>query len=593
MIHLAIVVAAALAVGLDASPVLKGLCVIPAVLWAPGIGFARRFSSASSKLQLHLDAAWLSILLAIPTVLVLRTAGGGVSVLLGISAIWAVLGTALGWKHRRSESTRLKVRLGVLFAALTVALWAMSTKGELLRPLDAWWHMEGLEELTEERVPFTPGEGWTASEGIGWDQVGAMRLDDGDGGGGTLDVADAGVMALALRGRVGSTMTVGEQTWTIESDPTVRPDEGPVPRYLDRGVVGGLVQVELGTLEIGIEGGNTQLYVMPSTHAPWELDGEGELKLVHYYQLLNIVENQRWSNEILAGDRLLTINQPPLWSWVLAVAVAGIDDDIVGANLLLLWILFLLACTGVRLIELVAPSAPYVAWLLPGAAAIAHGKLMLDPGSGNFPDSLYAAAFVGGLVALKQGGTWRFAALALLAGLLRYPGTIALTGAALLMMWIYRESVIRKLAVLWGSVLGIALLLAVAALVTGNLGHWLDILWFETVPEHYNNNPEADVIWKRPPVFYWTWLRYTGFGLVLAIPVLSRGARWVFGSAFAYSLLLCTIDHFSSHYFLPGLALGAVAVAANATPIKGPVVRALIPLLAVAGFLGFVLAGRV
>ena len=155
MIHLLWVLLAAAAVFFDASPVLRAVFVLPAVLWAPGVGFARRFSRSPSKLQLHLDAAWISIGLAIPTLLAMRATGGGVPVLLGLSAIWALLGTAWGWPHRRSESTRLRVRLGVLGSGLVIAVWAMSVKAEVLRPLDAWWHMEGLEQLSTEMVPRT------------------------------------------------------------------------------------------------------------------------------------------------------------------------------------------------------------------------------------------------------------------------------------------------------------------------------------------------------------------------------------------------------------------------------------------------------
>ncbi|HJN72686.1 MAG TPA: hypothetical protein QGF58_02015 [Myxococcota bacterium] len=592
MIHLLTVLLAMVVVLVDGSPVTKALFVLPAVLWAPGVGFARRLSQSASKLQLHLDAAWISIVLAIPTLLMLRATGGGVAVLLGVSAIWAVLGTAWGWPHRRSESTRLRVRFGVLASVLMIVIWAMSARSQLLRPLEMWWHAEGLETLAEDAVPLHSGPGWTGATVIGWEELGTLRFEDADGHGGSLVIEEPGTIAVAVRGDVGDMMTIGGDSWTIESDPTVNVNEGPVPRYLDRGVVGTVLEVDAGELEIKLSGRGNQLYVMPSVHSPWELDGEDELKLVHYYQLLNIVENQRWSNEILASERNITVNQPPLWSWVLAVAVVGVDSDVIGANLLLLWVLVLLAGTGVRLLELVAPNAPIVAWLLPGAAAIAHGKLMLDPGSANFPDSLYAVAFVSGLVALKQPGHWRFAAIALLAGLLRYPGTIALSIAACLLWMVYRERVLKRLLVLWGLVAAVAATLAGLAIALGVFDEWLDILWFETVPEHFDNNQEADPIFERPPVFYWTWLRYTGFGLVLALPGLSRGARWVLGSALVYSLFLCTIDHFSSHYFLPLLALGAVAVGANAAPIKGPIIRTVVPLLAIAGFVGFVILGH-
>ncbi|MCP4809333.1 MAG: hypothetical protein GY913_11855 [Proteobacteria bacterium] len=594
MIHLVCLALAAVVLALDPGLEIRALFLVPAVLWAPGIGWSRRLSRSESRLQLHLDAIWVSVVALVPSLLAVRAFGGGAWTLLAMSTVWAVLGTVLARGHYRALATSFAPRFGVMMSFVLVAGWAFTQRDVMLRPLDGWWHAEELESLSETPIDWEPGAGWTGSEPIGWEEVGAARLRDEKGDGGSLQIAGEGRMAFALRGPIGAQLTIGEETWTIESDPTVVEDEGPVPRYLDRGVVGAVVDVVEGDLPLVVTCDEpVDVYVFPSVDAPWEVDGEGELKLVHYYQLLNIVENQRWANEINASERNVTINQPPLWSWVLAAGSLLIDDDTPGANLLLVWVLVLVACSGVRLLEVVAPNAPLPAWILPGLAAVVHGKLMLDPGSSNFPDSLYAAAFVGGIAAIRQPGFLRFAGIALIAGLLRYPGTIALTCAAFVSWGVFRELPRQKLVATWSIVGIVAGAFAVAAMLSDTFAHWLEILWFETVPEHFDNNQEAPPIWKRPPEFYLSWLRYSGFSLLLALPGLSRGARYVLGSAFVYSLFLCTIDHFSSHYFLPGVALAAVAVGANAAPIGGPIVRHAAPVLAAAGSIWFVLNGAI
>ena len=593
MTPLLLQLAAALAISLDLPLLPRALVWIPALLWAPGVGFARRLDRGGSRLQMSLDATWLSLVLLLPALVVARLTQGGAWAVLGCSSLFTVLGMVVGWKHRSAQDGRLKGRVGVLFAALALSTWAAVSSPQLFRPLDAWWHAEGLEELSQDPVPWSPGVDWEVHEPIGWDQVGAARLRDDEGRGGVLDIQGSGTIALALRGQVGDSITVGDWTWTIEADPTVQADEGPVPRYLERGVVGLITTVEPGELQLVIRAaGPVDVYVFPSVDAPWEVDAAGDLKLVHYYQLLNIVENQRWAGEILDGERWLTINQPPLWSWVLAGASAGLDRDLPTANLLFLFVLFFLACSGLRLLELVAPSAPMAAWLLPGAFAVVHGRLMLEPGSTNFPDSLYAAALVGGLVALQQRGLWRFALIGLAAGALRYPGVIALSLAAVLSQVFTKESVLRHLAALWAAAVVVALALAAVALVSGNMAHWLDILWFETVPEHYSNNPEALELWKRPRRFFWIWLQYSGGALLLALPGMTRGARAVGATALVYSLLLCTIDHSPTHYFLPLVALSAVAVGANAAGLQGRWLRGLVPALALLGGLAFLFWGR-
>ncbi len=166
---------------------------------------------------------------------------------------------------------------------------------------------------------------------------------------------------------------------------------------------------------------------------------------------------------------------------------------------------------------------------------------------------------------------------------------MALSIAALLAAGIYRRG-LRGLATLWLTVGAVAAAIGLAGLLSGQFDHWVDILWFETFPEHWDNNPEAPPIWERPPEFYLTWLRYTGWGLLFALPLAGRGARWVLGCAAAYSLFLCTIDHFPTHYFLPLVALSAVAIGANAGALRGAW-RHVLPVLAILAALGFLWRG--
>ena len=568
---IALLLAAALVLATDAP--LAGLVLPPAVLFAPGWGWARR--TAVDPLQAILDAVWISIVAAVPGVILVKLVGGGAWTLLAWSALIAVPGAVLGRKARLAAAPT-GAWAALIATALAVGGWSLLEKERLERPLEVWWHHPAAEELPQEPLS------WSAPQGdrrVGWEESGAGVVEPVPE---TLRFQGSGSVLLLCRGPVGASL-FGE---AIETDPTVVPEEGPVPRYLERGIVGVLFDAQ-PLLDIEQEGCE-QLWVLPGVDAPWSVHAAGELQFVHYYQILNIVENQRWAQELL-HDRWMTVNQPPLWSYVLATSTVTRGPDLPGANALFAWVLVLLALSGARLLDLVAPRAPLAAWLLPPLFAVVHGKLMLEPGSTNFPDSLYACAFVGGLVALRTEGVWRFAMLGLLAGLLRYPGTIALSLAALLAAGIYGRG-LRPLAALWGLVLAVAAAIGLGGLLTGQFDQWLEILWFETVPEHWDNNQEAPPIWQRPPEFYLLWLKYTGWALLFALPLAGRGARWVLGSAVVYSLFLCTIDHFPTHYFLPLVALSAVAIGSNAGALKG-IARQALPVLAAVFAVAFVLRG--
>ena len=131
----------------------------------------------------------------------------------------------------------------------------------------------------------------------------------------------------------------------------------------------------------------------------------------------------------------------------------------------------------------------------------------------------------------------------------------------------------RAIRTLWLTIAAVAAAIGVAGLIGGHFQEWLSILWFETGPEHWDNNQEAPPLLHRPLEFYGEWARYQGFGrlgsaalpvwslMALGLLVSNKGARWVLGTALGYSLILCTIDHFPSHYFLPLVAMMGLAMA--------------------------------
>ena len=294
---------------------------------------------------------------------------------------------------------------------------------------------------------------------------------------------------------------------------------------------------------------------------------------------------------------------------MLALPAALHDGEMGGANLLFLMVLLLVGFSGLALLESLAPNAAWGAWALPGLYVGVHFHMMVVPGSTNFPDSLYTAALLGGLGALahyrRSGKSHRFALLGTAAGLLRYPGTVVLGLGALIQWAFLRKSpwpALKRLAI---TVSVVALLLGLGGLFSGNLGEWISILWFETGPEHWDNNQEALPLLQRPLEFYREWAQYQGFGPFGAGAVFAwlaavgwtlaanAKSRWLIGLALTYSLLLCTIDHFPSHYFLPLVAIMGLALASSTEGIRARIARELFGCLMAAVPLGMLLGGSI
>ncbi len=561
-------VLAALCLALDAPGWVLGLVVLPAILWAPGWGWARwlatRRGAPASALQLGLDASWIGIGLVVVSGSVVRELGLPAWWLLALSALWGAPGLALAWRGRGSPlpipDPRVLTALGAVVVA--VSLVAVNHAPGLVRPMDAyWWHAapdQGAWQRTTLEAPdFEP---------ISWPEAGAMKAELPAGEHRIVATSHGPLLAVA-RGDLGTRISISQGSLlgsaVVESDPQEQEEEGPVPRYLDRGVAGAFGELTPGPAVISISAPAT-VYLVPSQDAVWALDEAGELRFVHYYQCLNIVENLRWARDTLV-DLRATVNQPPLWAYVLAVPSALIDRDQKGAALLFLWVLALTGISGVRLLELAGPGAAWPAWLLPGLATAIHGRLMIEPGSFDFPDSLYTAAIVAGMAALLARGPVRLTLLAVASSLLRYPGAVLIAGAALLQALLAGQlrGLLRPALAAVGVGSGLLTLATLAGLASGHLGEWTEILWFETFQEHWHGEANPGVLLARAPWFYWSWVVYAGGAPLLALVGARGRSLLILLTAGCYSLLLCTIDHSPSHYFLPLVHLSAVALGAG------------------------------
>ncbi|MCB9780082.1 MAG: hypothetical protein H6742_16065 [Alphaproteobacteria bacterium] len=594
------------------------LLALPTLLYAPGLGWARwlllhrsraealpagdpRRSPADrppvTGLQLAIDATWISLGWTWIAVGLVRESGlrgePQAWALLALAVAFGLVGSVLGRHGRAAPSPRRELLggLAVVVAVLFAAAWRMD---DARRPLDAYWWLDGADDEGHEILPLRPGEGWAEATPIGWEEANTWRLDSPQPGAafeGELVAEDDldGRVVLAVRGPIGSTLTVAGQTVEIQASPQEEGEDAPVRRYLDRGVAALATDLSLArgeALPVTLTG--DQLYVFPGTESIWSAHAEGDLRYTHYWQIVNQVENLDWAREVL-DDRWLTLNQPPGWTPVLAVTVLFADGDLPGANLLFLAVLVLVGGSAVRLASLVGRGAPAVAWVVPAAMVLVHALLMFEPASTMFPDSLYAAAVLSVACALA-GRRWAwFAVLGIAAGTLRYPGVALATLLALAWWSTGNGRPWRGLIGLWGLVFlgGMA---AAGLLLTGKLDDLLFILYFETFPEHWHGDYAPTSLLPRIPSFYWIWLRYTGGGLLVALPFVfgrgtpaRRGLRFVLGAALAYSTLLATVDHHPTHYFLPLVALTGVAVVAASASARPVWLRHALPVVVLVG----------
>ena len=546
----------------------QALFGLPAVFLAPGLGWARglgRRAGMADLLRVGFDAFWLSLPAAMVGCALARVAGGGAWTLLAVAAASSVGGGL--WERRslapmRSWLPSRAEQIGALAATLMIAVWFARSAVDIARPMDRYWFVDEPGERLQGVGMFP--EGMTVVGAREWAPTGADATLTGE------------VTLLALRAPVGACVEIDDRPLCVEANPIEVAEEGPVWRYLDRGIATTYLSSAKHRPPLRLRFSNPQestIYLLEDPEQIWELHDAGVLYQAHYYQLLNIVEQLRWAKE-----RWVTDVQPPLWTWVLGPALLLTGGELPTANVLFTGVLALTAVAGLLFLRQHAPNAPAAAWLLPGLAAVVTGKLLLVPGSADMPDALYAVAIVAGL-------SGRAVPFGLAAQLLRYPGfVVVLLGTLITRAW-------REAARLTLAVVVVAGAFGLGGFLTGDLDAWLATVAWESGPEHWHGETDVSVLLGRVPAFYALWFVYSGGTLLLAAIRWPPGTRVALGTALSYSLLLCTIDHTPTHYFVPLLQLSALATACTADSFRSTAARRGLAGLAVGGLLIFWLQG--
>ncbi len=571
--------------------VLRAVLVYPGWLLLPGLPWlgwllARR-GKATDPVLAALGVVAASVVVQAVNLAALKAVGWTPSPLpfLGLSLVEAVPGLVLLWRGPPLALERMAWRTWAMTgvgAALVLAAGGTHLR-EGARPMDQYWYDQRGNEWQWQRseVRLEPSGAWGEAQVLGSGETEARIHHPGDGPL-TLRAASSGAVTavLLLRSVVGASLTLRRDGQviareTIETHPLEREDEGPVLRYLDAGVVTIVedLQVTAGDrLDVVVDappGFQVIDLTSSSPEAVWTLEA-ANLHLVHYYQILNIAENVQWARQLWT-TRYVTLNQPPLWSYFHAGASLLGGPDLPATYLVFVLVMIAIAAVGVRLVDVLEPSAPPWALALPILGALYHLHHVVKHCEANFPDNMFALSVTAACLALARSDAAVFGGAGLASTVLRYPGSAIVTVAALLrgVLWGKPREALRPLTALWVPIAGFCAVMLLAGAVSGQLGDWFFILYFETFPEHFHGEYGLAELLPRAPLFYRELLDYSGYLVLFALPLLGRGSRWLFLLGLGYSLLLCTIDHFTIHYHLPLLALFTAAAGCNVAAIAG------------------------
>ncbi|MCO4772744.1 MAG: hypothetical protein KDA24_22120 [Deltaproteobacteria bacterium] len=586
---------------------------LPAVLLLPGLVLAPLLMPRDLVRDESLSISWtvfaalgLNVLVYVVHLNALRFAGIAIEwpALIALTALETVgLGALL---HRRSPQLRFRplspglrsggaaIAFGVLGAGL---LWGTEIT------VDSSWnyYTEALNEPIEQ--PVDPGAlrfdrkngamPWRAGEPFvpASSEVRLVIYNPAD------QAQEVPVLFL-LHGPIGTrgTVRLGDQDLAADEVKRLVPLTGLdalVERYWDWGSV-----ALLGTVPVDASSERTVVLDLQAPDgaaisdlavAEWSALSNDEFleftrvtgfRFMHPFQMLNVTENVRWADEV-AGEYVLsgrapdgssTLHQPPGWTYLYAPAREMLSPHLVTGSSLLLAILALIALASLAGAESVAgtPLTGRVGLLLGvgvTAMALQHGRMMVSDGSVNFPDNLYALALLLSVLLLVTGRTRTFLVWAFLATILRYPGAVvvALAAGSLAVLRADLRRRVIDAAMRFGlAVAAFCGVMLMVAVLTGALDQWLFALWFETIPEHFDNNPDADPLWKRPIEFLRIWGLVGGAAVFASLPLRGTLSRVALATALLYAPFLAFIDHFSHHYFLPLIALIACSAAANA-----------------------------
>lgn len=591
---------------------LRLLVGMPAVLFAPGAPLAALLLRRDLRAGDSLSLLW--------------TLAAGLALQVGIHALHynalRLLGVPIGWPALAALMT----------VETSVAAVLLRRRGDRFAPWDGSFTRAAATVLllvtlfAVSKLPHLTRDGswyfWNPAIQMDWDAVedrGAIELKWSDGRDFEPGVPFARTgrvmglqitnnapspqrvpIALLLHGPIGAAMQVNVGDFLLGRDMIAQLvvtdwSPHPVERYWKWGSASVVAQIDVAPGDTA----TVDIVILPpeSDRQPeaddtwltaWAKISGGELVdamagLGHHHmapgQLLNVTENVRWADEIatdfvLPGrspDGSSTLHQPPAWTYLYSPARELLTRQNASASALLLCILLAIPLLGLRAI---ADGGGRVGPLLGGVLALGalqHGRLMVADGSMNFPDSLYALAVLVAALTLVGGRGRLFVLWALLAALLRYPGAVVVAFSGICLLALDRERRRKVTAALVRFGLAIALFCGVMLLVgllAGRLDTWFFALYFETIPEHFRNNPEALPILRRPLEFLRIWALVGGGVILLGLPFRGRLAKVCLGTAVLYAPFLAFIDHFSHHYFLPLIALVGVAAAASISEVE-------------------------
>lgn len=605
---------------------LLGLLVMTVV---PGLPLGMSFPSERplTGVWLALRAAFLSLVGFIVNLSLLKglaLAGLGIHPTPLALLILGVGEGVLGLWLLRARWPELEIELEVpapprlLWAGLVLLTGVSLTIHHLpfiWRDLSAYWyHPDAFVQAAWDDAPGLEARGISLQRGEGWQNISAEhalfrkeRVTEPQ----LLEIKALTATIVTLQylwmGPVGSALLLDCEDVTARGEVAKAPEEvegeGPTLRYLDQGLA--LVRLSVTVREArscrlvpeglatpalsagGTEAGSTKGEVQAGIlldMSDWPAGGMVEAAgsqawiLTHYYQILNVAENILWGRELFA-TRWVTLNQPPVWSYVYASVMTFVGPGLWALNfffIALVMALIVLAGAVARLEhepDGLADVLCFVPLLLVG---VMHARIIIESGSTNFPDNLYPVGVMAGIYALWQSQARGFAGAALTTCLIRYPGSafLVLTPGAFALFNRARRRVAVQAAMWCGALLGVlALSFGLGGLLTGQLSDWFGILYFETLPEHFHDQYGLSELLPRPLEFYRLLLQYSGFTPLLTLVGLglSRGRlpRQLLLSTLAYTGLLCFIDHFPSHYFVTPMYLLGAAFSSTLLGLQG------------------------
>jgi len=241
---------------------------------------------------------------------------------------------------------------------------------------------------------------------------------------------------------------------------------------------------------------------------------------------------------------------------------------------LLLQMATLLALALRALTELHGPLDPLVGLGL-GAVVLQHMHAVHDAVQWNFADNWYTVTMCAALLALATRRPRLFATWALVGLGTRYPGAVVAGAPAALFFLLDREDrPWTRSGLMWlgFGVVGLAGLLILLGLVTGETSRWLGMINHEIYAEHFDQNPHVP-LGDRLREFFAKWACYGGLGLVFLAPLRPKVSRLLMAAVAIYTPMLMLIDHFANHYILPLMAMSGIAVAANLAVIRNVALR--------------------